>query len=115
MPCGLAPTVIEYLRSLKYGQPIRTDVYHNTSSKIRHAHYGRCVDFSVDWRKYLTVVKLSQLYVWIVLGVMVAFGAVGWVDDFRKIVKKDPEGLPARWKYLWQSVGGLAAAVTLYF
>jgi phospho-N-acetylmuramoyl-pentapeptide-transferase len=51
--------------------------------------------------------NLANPYVWIVLGVMVVFGAVGWVDDFRKIVKKDPEGLPARWKYLWQSVGGL--------
>jgi phospho-N-acetylmuramoyl-pentapeptide-transferase len=58
--------------------------------------------------------NLSNPYIWIVLGVMVIFGAVGWVDDYRKIVEKSPQGLPAKWKYLWQSVGGLAAAVCLY-
>ena len=56
----------------------------------------------------------ARLIFWL-WGFRGVIGAVGWVDDFRKIVKKDPEGLPARWKYLWQSVGGLAAAVTLYF
>jgi len=40
---------------------------------------------------------------------------VGWVDDYRKVVEKDPRGLPARWKYFWQSVFGLAAAITLYY
>jgi len=43
------------------------------------------------------------------------FGAVGWVDDYRKVFRKDPRGLPAKWKYLWQSVIGLAAALFLYF
>jgi phospho-N-acetylmuramoyl-pentapeptide-transferase len=49
------------------------------------------------------------------LGVMVVFGAVGWVDDYLKIVEKRPRGLPAKWKYLWQSVGGLPAAVLCIF
>ncbi|HEY5718106.1 MAG TPA: phospho-N-acetylmuramoyl-pentapeptide-transferase, partial [Motiliproteus sp.] len=53
-------------------------------------------------------------YVWVVLLVTAVFGAVGWVDDYRKVVEKNPRGLPARWKYLWQSVGGLVAAVVLY-
>ena len=42
------------------------------------------------------------------------FGAVGWVDDYRKVVERDSRGLPARWKYLWQSVAGLGAALYLY-
>jgi phospho-N-acetylmuramoyl-pentapeptide-transferase len=46
--------------------------------------------------------------------VTAAFGAVGWVDDYRKVVERNPRGLPARWKYLWQSVAGLAAALFLY-
>ena len=57
---------------------------------------------------------LSNRYVWVVLAVTLAFGAVGWVDDYRKVVEKHSQGLPARWKYFWQSVVGLGAAVFLY-
>ncbi len=57
---------------------------------------------------------LTNLYVWVVLGVTLGFGIVGWVDDYRKVVEKNPRGLPARWKYFWQSVVGLGAAVVLY-
>ncbi|HCK28067.1 MAG TPA: phospho-N-acetylmuramoyl-pentapeptide-transferase, partial [Alcanivorax sp.] len=45
---------------------------------------------------------LSNRFVWITLGVLVVFGAVGWVDDWRKVIEKNPRGLPARWKYFWQ-------------
>ena len=44
-----------------------------------------------------------------------AFGLVGWVDDYRKVVEKNPRGLPARWKYLWQSIFGLTTAIILYY
>src|SRR5690625_3508247 len=57
---------------------------------------------------------LSNRYVWVVLLVTGAFGAVGWVDDYRKVVHRNPRGLPARWKYFWQSVAGLGAAIILY-
>ncbi|MCW8884424.1 MAG: phospho-N-acetylmuramoyl-pentapeptide-transferase, partial [Motiliproteus sp.] len=57
---------------------------------------------------------LSNLYVWVVLLVTLVFGAVGWVDDYRKVVEKNSRGLPARWKYFWQSVGGFGAAIVLY-
>jgi len=46
--------------------------------------------------------------------VTLLFGAVGWVDDYRKVIQKNSRGLPARWKYLWQSVGGIGAAVALF-
>lgn len=58
---------------------------------------------------------LSNRYVWVVLIVTLIFGAVGWVDDWRKVIEKNSRGLPARWKYFWQSVGGLGAAFVLYF
>ena len=58
---------------------------------------------------------LSSRYVWVVLAVTTIFGIVGWVDDYRKVVEKDSRGLPARWKYFWQSIGGLAAALVLYY
>ena len=47
--------------------------------------------------------------------VTLGFGAIGWVDDWRKVVKKDPEGMRSREKYLWQSLIGLMAAVALLF
>jgi phospho-N-acetylmuramoyl-pentapeptide-transferase len=58
---------------------------------------------------------LSNRYVWVVMIVTAIFGAVGWVDDYRKVAKKDSRGLPARWKYFWQSVAGVGAATFLYF
>ena len=48
-------------------------------------------------------------------GVTFVFGAVGWVDDYRQVVERNSRGLPARWKYLWQSVGGLGVALFLYY
>jgi phospho-N-acetylmuramoyl-pentapeptide-transferase len=57
---------------------------------------------------------LSNRFVWIVLLVTLLFGAIGWVDDWRKIVKKQSQGLTAREKYLWQTIAGLGAAIVLY-
>jgi phospho-N-acetylmuramoyl-pentapeptide-transferase len=56
---------------------------------------------------------LTNRYIWVVLAVTLGFGAVGWVDDYRKVVRRDTRGLPARWKFLWQSLFGMAAAVYL--
>ncbi len=58
--------------------------------------------------------QMDNRYIWIVLGVVVAFGAIGWVDDYLKISQKSSRGLTAGWKYLWQSVFGFAAAVVLF-
>jgi phospho-N-acetylmuramoyl-pentapeptide-transferase len=58
---------------------------------------------------------LSNRFVWIVLIVTLGFGAIGWVDDWRKVVNKDPEGMRSREKYFWQSVIGLTAALYLVF
>ena len=57
---------------------------------------------------------LHNRYVWVVLLVTLLFGAIGWVDDYRKVIEKNSKGLPSRWKYFWQSVFGLAAAIFLY-
>ena len=57
---------------------------------------------------------LSNRYVWVVLFVTAVFGAVGWVDDYRKVVEANSRGLPAKWKYFWQSVAGIGAAAFLY-
>jgi phospho-N-acetylmuramoyl-pentapeptide-transferase len=57
---------------------------------------------------------LSNPYLWVVLLTTLGFGAIGWVDDYRKVVEKNPRGLPARWKYFWQSAVGFCAAIVLY-
>jgi len=57
---------------------------------------------------------LKNPFVWLALLVTLVFGAVGWVDDYRKVMQKNSRGLPGRWKLLWQSIAGLAAAVYLY-
>jgi phospho-N-acetylmuramoyl-pentapeptide-transferase len=57
----------------------------------------------------------TNRFVWIVMLVTLGFGAIGWVDDWRKVVNKDPEGMPSREKYFWQSVIGLIAALYLAF
>ena len=58
---------------------------------------------------------LRNKYVWVVLFVTLGFGVVGWVDDWRKVVNKDPEGMRSREKYMWQSIIGLVAALYLVF
>ena len=58
---------------------------------------------------------LSSRYMWIVLSVTLLFGLIGWVDDYKKLVKKDSRGLKSRYKYLWQSVIGFGAAIFLYY
>ncbi len=57
---------------------------------------------------------LSNRYLWILLFVTLGLGAVGWVDDWRKVIQKNPDGLPARWKYFWQTLIGFTAATVLY-
>jgi phospho-N-acetylmuramoyl-pentapeptide-transferase len=57
---------------------------------------------------------LSNRYIWVVMLVTLAFGLIGWLDDYKKLVLQNSDGLPARWKYLAQSVFGLAAAIFLY-
>jgi phospho-N-acetylmuramoyl-pentapeptide-transferase len=58
--------------------------------------------------------ELSNRFVWVALAVTLAFGLIGFYDDYLKLVVRDPRGLAARWKYLWQSLAGLAAAVALW-
>ena len=58
---------------------------------------------------------LSNRFIWVVLVVTLGFGAIGWVDDYRKVVFKDPKGMNSKEKYFWQSLIGIGAAVYLAF
>ena len=114
---GLAagPWVIRRLTSLKIGQPIRGYGMESHLSKSGTPTMGGVLILLSIAISTLLWFDLSNRFVWIVLIVTLGFGAIGWVDDWRKVVNKDPEGMRSREKYFWQSVIGLLAALYLVF
>ena len=114
---GLAagPYVIRYLGALKIGQPIRSYGVAEHLSKSGTPTMGGVLILLCIATSTLLWSDLSNRFVWIVLAVTLGFGAVGWFDDWRKVVHKDPEGMRSRDKYLWQSLIGLVAALYLAF
>jgi phospho-N-acetylmuramoyl-pentapeptide-transferase len=114
---GLAagPYVIRRLRELKIGQPIRGYGMETHLSKSGTPTMGGVLILLSIAISTLLWADLSNRFVWIVMLVTLGFGAIGWADDWRKVVHKDPEGMPSREKYLWQSAVGLLAALYLVF
>ncbi|WP_024870186.1 MULTISPECIES: phospho-N-acetylmuramoyl-pentapeptide-transferase [Pseudoxanthomonas] len=110
----LGPAVIRRLGQLKGGQPIRKDGPQSHFSKAGTPTMGGALILITVLLSVLLWGDLRNKYVWVVLLVMAAFGAIGWYDDWIKIVKRDPNGLKSRWKYLLQSIFGLAAGLYLY-
>ena len=109
------PFVIRRLVALKIGQPIRDYAMQTHLSKSGTPTMGGVLILLAIAVSTLLWSDLSNRFVWIVLLVMLGFGAIGWADDWRKVVHKDPEGMPSREKYLWQSAIGLLAALYLVF
>lgn len=110
----LGPAVIRRLGQLKGGQPIRKDGPQSHFSKAGTPTMGGALILITVLLSVLLWGDLRNKYVWTVLLVMLAFGAIGWYDDWIKIVRRDPNGLKSRWKYLLQSICGLAAGLYLY-
>jgi phospho-N-acetylmuramoyl-pentapeptide-transferase len=109
------PFVIRRLITLKIGQPIREYAMQTHLSKSGTPTMGGVLILMAIGISTLLWFDLSNRFVWIVLLVTFGFGAIGWADDWRKVVLKDPEGMRSREKYLWQSVIGLMAALYLVF
>ncbi|NQW92761.1 MAG: phospho-N-acetylmuramoyl-pentapeptide-transferase [Polaromonas sp.] len=109
------PFVIRRLTALKIGQPIREYAMQTHLSKSGTPTMGGVLILFCIAVSTLLWADLSNRFVWIVLIVTLGFGAIGWVDDWRKVVHKDPEGMRSREKYLWQSLIGLIAALYLVF
>jgi phospho-N-acetylmuramoyl-pentapeptide-transferase len=109
------PLVIRKLTEFKIGQPIRGYGVQAHLSKSGTPTMGGVLVLLAIALSTLLWVDLSNRFVWIVLLVTLGFGAIGWVDDWRKVVRKDPEGMRSGEKYLWQSVIGLLAALYLVF
>jgi len=111
----IGPWVINRLTSRQIGQAIRDDGPETHLSKAGTPTMGGALILLSIALSTLLWSDLGNRFVWIVLGVTLSFGAIGWVDDWRKVVEKNPRGLPARWKYFWQSVAGFTAAVLLFY
>jgi len=109
------PWVIRHLTSLKIGQPVRSYGMATHLAKSGTPTMGGVLILLSIALSTLLWFDLSNRFVWIVLVVTMGFGAIGWVDDWRKVVHKDPEGMRSREKYFWQSVIGLLAALYLVF
>ncbi|MEF9963721.1 MAG: phospho-N-acetylmuramoyl-pentapeptide-transferase [Comamonas sp.] len=109
------PKVIRTLSALKIGQPIRGYAMESHLSKSGTPTMGGVLILLAITISTVLWFDLSNRFVWIVLIVTWGFGAIGWVDDWRKVVNKDPEGMRSREKYFWQSVVGLAAALAMVF
>jgi phospho-N-acetylmuramoyl-pentapeptide-transferase len=109
------PWVIRRLTALKIGQPIREYAMQTHLAKSGTPTMGGVLILISIALSTLMWFDLRNRFVWIVLIVTLAFGAIGWVDDWRKVVHKDPEGMRSREKYMWQSIVGLLAALYLVF
>ncbi|MBI2294758.1 MAG: phospho-N-acetylmuramoyl-pentapeptide-transferase [Betaproteobacteria bacterium] len=111
----IGPAMIRRLTAYKIGQAVRDDGPQSHLAKAGTPTMGGALMLAAITITVLLWADLENRLVWIVLWVTLAFGAIGWVDDYRKVVQRDPGGLPAKAKFFWQSVVGIAAACYLAF
>lgn len=110
----IGPALIRKLTLYKVGQTVRTDGPQTHLSKAGTPTMGGALILVAIVVATLLWADLRNRFVWVVLFTVLFFGAIGWVDDYKKLVYKDPRGLGAKAKYFWQTVGGLLVAVFLY-
>ncbi|WFQ78311.1 phospho-N-acetylmuramoyl-pentapeptide-transferase [Xenorhabdus sp. SF857] len=110
----MGPTLIAYLQKLQIGQVVRDNGPESHFSKRGTPTMGGLLILFSITSSVLLWARLDNPYVWCVLLVLVSYGVVGFVDDYRKVVRKDTKGLIARWKYFWQSVIALGVAFAMY-
>ncbi|TLU66724.1 phospho-N-acetylmuramoyl-pentapeptide-transferase [Thalassotalea litorea] len=108
------PKLIRYLQKMQIGQTVRDDGPQSHLSKSGTPTMGGILILGAIVTSILLWTDLSNPYVQIVLFVIISFGLIGFVDDYRKVIRKDPNGLIARWKYFWQTVVGLITAFFIY-
>jgi phospho-N-acetylmuramoyl-pentapeptide-transferase len=111
----LGPKLIARLQLMQIGQVVRNDGPQSHFSKKGTPTMGGLLILGSVLLSTLLWADLDNKYVWVVLFVLVSFGLIGFVDDYRKVIRKDPKGLIARWKYFWQSLFAIATAAFLYF
>ena len=112
---GFGPLVIRKLTEMKIGQPVREYGVQSHLKKTGTPTMGGVLILIGIGVSTVLWFDWSNRFVWVVMMVTFGFGAVGWVDDFRKVVHKNPEGMSSREKFFWQSLIGLMAALYLAF
>ena len=110
----IGPALIRKLTQYKVGQVVRSDGPLTHLTKSGTPTMGGALILIAVFVSTLLWANLNNRFVWVVLFTTLFFGAIGWVDDYRKLVRKNPKGLSAREKYFWQTVGGFLVAVFLY-
>jgi len=110
----LGPRLIRSLTTRQIGQTVRDDGPPTHFDKVGTPTMGGSLILVSVVLSTLLWADLRNRFVWIVLLTSLAFGVIGWVDDYRKIIDKNPRGIGARNKFMWQTVAGLAAAVLLF-
>jgi phospho-N-acetylmuramoyl-pentapeptide-transferase len=110
----MGPALIRYLQRLQIGQAVRDDGPQSHLSKAGTPTMGGLLIIASISISTLFWADLSNRYVLVALAVLLGFGVVGFIDDYRKVVQKNSRGLPAKWKYFWSSLVAGGAAVTLY-
>ena len=110
----LGPRLIKHLQKMQVGQVVREEGPESHLSKSGTPTMGGILILLSLITSVLLWCQLSNPYVWVVLFILASFGTIGFIDDYRKVVRKNTEGLPARWKYFWQSVSALVVAIYLY-
>ena len=111
----VGPRMIAWLTRMKIGQSVRDDGPRTDLTKAGTPTRGGARSIVSIGVTTLLWGDLDNRFVWVVLLVIVGYGAIGWVDDYRKVVRRNPKGLSARAKLFWQALIGLAAAVYLAF
>ena len=110
----IGPKMIRWLQHMQIGQTIRDDGPESHLAKSGTPTMGGLLILAAIVSSVLLWADLTNRYVWVTLFVLVSFGVIGFVDDYRKVIRKDARGLIARWKYFWQSVIAIAVAFYLY-
>lgn len=110
----VGPSLIGWLGHYQIGQTVRDDGPQSHLSKAGTPTMGGLLILIAVLFSTLCWGNLASPQLWTCLLVTLAFGVIGWVDDYRKVVRKDARGLPARWKYFWQSLVGITTALYLY-
>ncbi|HUX62877.1 phospho-N-acetylmuramoyl-pentapeptide-transferase [Sulfuricella sp.] len=109
----IGPTMIRKLTAYKIGQSVRDDGPQTHLVKAGTPTMGGALILVAMAISTLLWADLRNPYVWVVLATTLGFGAIGWVDDWRKVVHRNPKGLSAKAKYFWQSLIGAGVAVFL--
>ncbi len=112
---AMGPRMIRWLLTMKIGQSVRSDGPQSHLAKQGTPTMGGAMVLTSIAISTLLWADLSNRFVWVVLFVMVGFGAIGWVDDYRKVVHKNPKGMSAKEKLFWQAFIGIVASIYLAF